>query len=108
MSVRSEAADQIAIKLTDLGLNEVYGCIAGLRGRFYDITFCKARVTDGAIHYYSDKFIQVKWQTGIRSMQRNGSAVFDTTENALEFVRLAFAECDTEAAFKVPQRENKA
>ena len=107
MSARSEAADQIAIKLTDLGLNEVYGCIAGLRGRFYDITFCKSSVTDGSIHYYSDKFVQVKWQTGIRAMQRNGSAVFDTVDNALDFVRLAFAEYDTEAAFNIPQKASK-
>lgn len=107
MSARSEAADQIAVKLTDLGLNEVYGCIVRCSGRCYDITFCKSRVTDGTIHYYSDKFVQVKWQTGVRAMQRNGSAVFDTVDNALEFARLAFVECDTEAAFKVPQRESK-
>lgn len=107
MSARSEAADQIAVKLTDLGLNEVYGCITGLRGRFYDITFCKSSVTDGSIHYYSEKFVQVKWQTASRSMPRNGSAVFDTVDNALDFVRLAFAEYDTDAAFAVPQRESK-
>jgi hypothetical protein len=107
MSARSEAADQIAIKLTDLGLNEVYGCIAGLRGRFYDITFCKARVTDGSIHYYSDKFVQVKWQTAYRDMQRNGSAVFESVDNALDFVRLAFAEYDVDAAFAIPQKEKK-
>ncbi len=107
MSARSEAAEQIAVKLGDLGLNEVYGCNVGFHGRCYQISFCKARVTDGTISYYGPKFVQVKWQTASRSMPQHGNAVFDKIENALDFVRLAFAEYDTDAAFEIPQKEKK-
>lgn len=105
MSARSEAADRIAAQLSEYGLNEVYGCVVGSQGRYYSIAFCKARVTDGEIRYYGDKFVQVKWQTGIRSMQRNGQAVFDSVDKALEFTKLAFADYDTLAAFAIPQKE---
>ena len=104
MSARSEAANAIAEKLVELGLDEVYGCDVGFQGRSYQITFCKARITDGCINYYGTKFVQVKWQTASRSMQRNGSAVFESVENALDFVRLAFAEYNTDAAFEIPQK----
>ena len=104
MSARMQASEQIAEKLAELGLNEVYGCNVSLQGRRYEISFCKARVTDGVVCYFGPKFIQVKWQTASRSMQRNGSAVFESVDNALDFIRLAFAEYDADAAFEIPQK----
>lgn len=107
MSARSDAAQQISEKLYDFELNEVYGINVGFEGRSYHISFCKARILDGVVRYFGDKFVQVTWQTGIRSMPQHGNAVFTSAEAALEFIRLAFVEYDTDAAFAIPQKEKK-
>jgi len=59
------------------------------------------------VRYYGDKFVQVTWQTAIRAMPQNGAAVFTSADDAMEFVRLAFVEFDTDAAFAIPQKEKK-
>ena len=107
MSARSEAAQKISEKLFEYDLNEVYGINVGFEGRCYHISFCKARILDGSVRYFGDKFVQVTWQTAIRAMPQNGNAVFTSAENALEFIRLAFVEFDADAAFAIPQKEKK-
>ena len=67
VSPRQKAALEISDTLMCLGLDEVYG-ISMERGtdakgkNYWGLTFCKARIVDGVVRVYSDRFIQIKVQ----------------------------------------------
>ena len=105
MSARAIAADAIADKLREYGLDEVYGVDVAKRGRYYAITFCTARTLDGVVNYYGPKFVQVKFQCsyGIGG----GSYVYTSADDALKFIKLAFVDFDFEAADAVPVKPSK-
>lgn len=107
MSERSELALEIACYVANNGLAEVYGGDVTKNGRYYTILFSKCRTVDGAINFYGPKFIQVKYQTAFRDLPRNDSRVFTNIKGALDFLRLAFAELDFEAALAIPTKEKK-
>lgn len=104
MSKRAAIVNDIAEALLALGLNEVYGIMTGLNGRYRYATFCTARTLDGQVRYYSDKFVCVQWKTAYRAMPQNGNRVFTSVKDALTFIELAFVKHDYEAAFEVPTK----
>jgi len=88
---RNEAIELIDAKLHDLNLDDSYGIIdcsgKSNTGRSYlGRTFCRARITDGAVHVFGPSFIVIKWQTGIRDLPRTGSQVVRNVVDALKFL----------------------
>jgi hypothetical protein len=106
MSARSLIADRLVELVHDKDLMQVYGGDvrqgAG-KGKPYNVGFSRARVLDGEISVYSEKFIQVRWQTAYRDMPHTGSLVFLSEKDAQEFLT-ALADLDFQRALAVPTR----
>jgi hypothetical protein len=94
MSERSTITENFCNLFRENGLDEVYGVNDTLREqngkKFYEVTFCKARVLDALVRIYSPKFIQIKWQTAYRDLPHNGSEVFKSADDATNFIKKYF------------------
>jgi hypothetical protein len=91
-SPREELAQELLDVCIFGGLDEVYGATKDKRidakGKTYwSILFCKARVLDGAIKVYSEKFILIKWQTAYRDLPAVGQEVFKSPLAAKQFLQ---------------------
>lgn len=96
MSPREEVQIELIETLNFLGLNEVYGIIEGKdknkAGHSYrSLTFCRAQSVDGSIMIYSPKFIVIKWQTTIRTLNHKGQEVFKSLYDAKCWLTKNFA-----------------
>lgn len=91
ISPRQEVAQALADTCMFGGLDDSYGVIMNKTEErsktFWSITFAKARILDGVIKVYSPNFIQIKWQTAIRDLPRNGSEVFRSESAAKLFLQ---------------------
>lgn len=90
---------QVALNLMDTcffgALNDSYGtsCEKAVdKGgkSHWSVLFCKARVLDGVIRVYSDRFILITWQ-GLG--ERNGKYVAKSERDAKEFLVNRFIKC---------------
>jgi hypothetical protein len=92
MSKRENILQEFVDLLSNKGLNEVYGIIEGISpdNKYRSATFCQARVTDGEVRVYGPKFIQIKWTTANRSLPHNGSEIFNSVEDATNFIKNTF------------------
>lgn len=86
---RTEIVEDFIEFFTEHNLNEVYGCIHGPAGgkqRYHSCTFCRARLLDGELRVYSDKFIQVRTN---RDVVMTGRAFKGPTaiEDAKEYIK---------------------
>ena len=92
MSSRSDVADKIAETLVELGLNDSYGVNVGKadNNKCYHVTFCKARVLDGAVKFYGPKFVLVSWMTAFRDMPHKGTEKFSSVDAAVKFIKESF------------------
>lgn len=111
MSARTEAFKKIMDFLhnPDNRMSEVYGCIEGISKdkKYRYSTFCHARTLDGEVRVYGPKYIMVRWQTAYRNLPHEDTLVFDSADNAVKFLRLAFVEHDRDAALEVQTRGEK-
>ena len=106
-SVRSDIIDRMMVKLDKWKLNSPF-LDSGESGRYRYILFSKPAVLDGEIKVFGPKFIQVKYQTGIRDLPRGDSRVFSSERDALKFIEQAFVKFDADAALAVPARSRSA
>ena len=92
MSKREDILRELVEVLSEKGLGEVYGIIEGISAdnKYRSATFCQARVTDGEVRVYGPKFIQVKWTTANRSLPHQGSEIFNSVEDATNFIKNTF------------------
>lgn len=92
MSKREDILRELVDVLSEKGLGEVYGIIEGISSdnKYRSATFCQARVTDGEVRVYGPKFIQVKWTTANRSLPHQGSEIFNSVEDATNFIKNTF------------------
>jgi hypothetical protein len=92
---RRLAVDELTETLQYGGLDEVCGVQESKetdpKGKtYYNLLFCKARLIDGAIKVYSDRYIVVKWITQFRDIAPNGQEVFKTVYEAKRFIQEKF------------------
>lgn len=95
MANKKHTIDLVEDILTELHLDEVYGLVRGdgvsKAGRkFKSVTFCKARILDGAVDVYSPAFMVVSWQTAIRTMPHRGSRVCKSLDELRTFLTDSF------------------
>ena len=57
-----------------------------VKGKPYKVIFSRPETTDGMAVVYSEKFIQIKWLTRNLDLPREGSEVFKSLPEALEFL----------------------
>lgn len=75
MSERSNIAGRIAEAIrSEPRFDAPFGVNVGRRegGRYYGITFGRARILDAEVRVYGPKFILLRWQTAIRWLPREG------------------------------------
>ena len=106
-SARSDIVDRMVAKLDKWRLNSPF-LDSGESGRYRYILFSKPAVLDGEIKVFGPKFIQVKYQTGIRDLPQRDSRVFSSERDALKFIEQAFVKFDADAALAVPARSRNA
>jgi len=108
MSDRSEIADRLAGFVNDNELNRPLGGDVTRdekkQGKPYVIVFSVPVNLDGCITVYGKKFIQIAWQTRYSCVPSRGNLVFESEENATNFLRLAFIEFD-DKAMEIPTKE---
>jgi hypothetical protein len=107
LSKRANLAQHLASLVTQLHLTSPYGGEAHQQDKYYSIGFSKAAILDGEIRLYSEKFIQISWQTAIRDLPLKDSLVFETIEHAEKFIELAFVSYDYQQAFAIPVKNKK-
>jgi len=94
-SPRHQVAENLADTCIFGGLNDSYGVNIS-KGRsknnkeYWGVTFCKARVLDGAIEVYSPNFIVIVWQTAYRDMAAKGRELFKSEAAAKTFITKNF------------------
>jgi hypothetical protein len=91
-SPREELAQELLEVCIFGGLDEVYGAnkekATDAKGKTYwSISFCKARVLDGMIRVYSERFIMIKWDTAYRDLPQKGQEVFKSPLAAKQFLQ---------------------
>jgi hypothetical protein len=91
VSPRQKAALEIADTLECLGLNDCYGvqCERAVDSKgkgHWSILFCKARLIDGHVRVYSDRFIMITIQ------QRSGVQKFTSPLAAKRYLVQTFKE----------------
>ena len=110
-SERQQLAQRIADFINANRLNNPFGGdvhqSAEKKGRPYTILFSRPRYLDGLVTVYGPKFILINSQGGLAL---NDGAVFESEENALNFMRLAFVEetLKRDEAMEIPVKAQKA
>lgn len=108
LSKRAILAQNIASLVTQLHLTSPYGGEVHQQDKYYSIGFSKSAILDGEVRVYSEKFIQISWQTAIRDLPLKDSLVFESIEHVEQFLKLAFVSYDYEQAFNIPVKTKKA
>lgn len=107
-SERRLLAERIAKLINDNHLNRPFGGDVEQsqdKGRPYNILFSVPRLLDGLVRVYGPKFILVQMEG---PLARGASdMVFESEQNALDFLRLAFVEHKQEAAYAIPVKARK-
>lgn len=84
MSERSNIANRIAEAIrAEPSFDAPFGVIVGRPegGRYYSVTFGRARILDAEVRVYGPKFILLRWQTAIRWLPREGAErLYDETQ----------------------------
>lgn len=88
LSLRGEVANNLADTCIFGALNDCYGVscekAVDAKGKsHWSVLFCKARVLDGVIRVYSDRYILITWQ-GLG--ERNGKYVARSEADAKDFI----------------------
>lgn len=111
MSERKEAAKRIAQFIIESKLAQPYGGDveqdSSLKGKPYTVGFSYPRYVDGYVVVYSPSWILVEFQTAYRDLPPKDRVVFESVENAIAFIKLAFVEVNGEEAMKVPQKAKR-
>lgn len=104
-SERAQIAQRIADFVTANDLDNPYGGEAHrLDGdRFYHVLLSLPRTLDGIVKVYGKKFIQVQLHGRLTA----GSAVFESEDDALAFLRATLVDFDSEAANAVPRKGDR-
>jgi hypothetical protein len=71
----------------------------------YSILFAKPATLDGLVRIWGPKFILIECQG--RASHGNWQGVYESEQAAMDFLRLAFAECKWMEATEVPTRKMK-
>jgi hypothetical protein len=108
VSARAEIAERIASFIREHELERVFGGEAvRLDGdRFYHVLCSVPRTLDGIVKVYGPKFIQVQLQGQL--VHGEVSAVFESEQAAVAFLKALLVDHDDEAAFAVPQKARAA
>jgi len=81
-----------------------YGKLTENKKTYYALGFSKPRILDGFIKIYAPKFVQVKFQTRYNALPHRASYVYNSLDEALQFIYLAFVKYEYETALAVPTR----
>jgi hypothetical protein len=76
MSERSNIANRIATEiLKDPRFDAPFGVLTHRSpdGRYYGVTFGRARILDAEVRVYGPKFILIRWRTAIRWLPQEGA-----------------------------------
>jgi hypothetical protein len=105
MSERSEIAGRLAQFICDNNLANPFGgdVEQSKDKRFYGVLFSVPRILDGYLRVYSPKYILIQCQG--RLCQND--AVYESEADAMKFMKLAFVDHDTNAAYSVPTKPPK-
>ena len=105
MSPRQEVFAKISEFISNNNLDAVYsGSGLSQDKKYRYVLISRPRYLDGEIKIYGPKFIQVQYQTALRSLPHNDSRIFQSADNCLEFLRLAFVEHRFKDALGVPTK----
>ena len=101
MSEREDIQNDFVTFFETVGLNEVYGVLAGLdtlpNGRkVRTVTFCRARTLDGAITIYGPNFIKVD--------TNRDNEIFGSAEDTKAWIQAKYVDFDHDAADEVPRK----
>lgn len=107
MSKRSELAQRLAIKVQELGLVNPYGGDVSQdlrsKGKPYRIGFASPRYLDGEIAVYSEKFIQVLFES---TSQGRHNLIVESEENAVRLMQ-AIADFEWSTVHTIPTKGQK-
>ena len=78
---RETLANEMAEYCHELGLDDSYGISITKRKppnkrSYWSVLFCRARTLDGEVRIYGAGFIQIRFQTAIRSLPHKHSEIF--------------------------------
>jgi hypothetical protein len=107
-SERQQIAQRIATFIIENHLANPFGGEvdqSASKGRPYTVAFAVPRLLDGIVTVYGPKFILINMQG--RLARRDG-AVFESEQNAIQFLRLLLVEHKEDAALAVPAKPPKA
>lgn len=106
-SDRQLLAEEIYQFVLDNDLDQVFGSGPRQSGdkKYYAMTLSLPRTLDGEIKVYSPKFIQVRAAGPLA--QAGSNRVFESKQNVLDYLRLAFVEFNFDAAASVPTKPEK-
>lgn len=84
MSERSNIANRIAAEIQkEPRFNAPFGVLTHRAegGRYYGVTFGRARILDAEVRVYGPKFIIIRWRTAIRWLPQTGAErLYDETQ----------------------------
>lgn len=74
------------------------------KGSPYVVLISQKENLDGIIFVYSDKFILINTTTSYRHLPAHDSRVFESMDNALDFLKKAFVDFSADA-LKIPTKK---
>lgn len=101
-SPRQQLAQRIADFIVANQLANPFGGDVYQNQRHYGVLMSIPRVLDGEIRVYGPKFIQVRLQGPMASI--GSDFVYESEQNALDFLRLYLVEHNRDAALAVPTK----
>lgn len=109
----SSSRKQIVQEILDFTINndlcQPYGGAYEKDSNHYVIPFCQPRNLDGFVRVYSENFIQISYHSRYTNLEGgNGQKVFDSKENAINFLTAAFVEYNADKALDIPTKSNKS
>ena|SRR5215831_19321909 len=105
MSARQELAERLASYIRRNYWTAPFGGDVVKERNSYSVLFSKPRMLDGVVRIWGPKFILIECQGP--ASHGNWSGVYQSEKDALDFLRLAFAEHRWDAAMEIPTKPKK-
>ena len=104
MSERADLAERFAAFVRSAKLTNPFGGDVNRSEdkKYYAVLFSYPRLLDGLARIYGPKFILLEMQGPM--VHGNDRFIFDSMDNALAFMRLAFVDHNWDAALEVPTK----
>lgn len=107
-SARQLLAQRLGEKVSEMQLCSPYGGYQGLsrhgKRPYYAVLFSYPRSLDGVISVYSEKYICINVQTAYRFLPNKFTVVFESEQDAVDFLQAAFVEHDEEKTDQIMEK----